>query len=105
MRSLKKMYPEVGASRPASIFNVVDFPLPLDPSTTRNSPLFMSKLRLFTAVVCLYCFVMSCSRIFIPSPHLTLNPEQHISGKTVKRYGGEVLPRQRQQQYNPRGFH
>ena len=35
--------PLVGESIPPNMFNIVDFPAPLAPATTTNSPLFIEK--------------------------------------------------------------
>src|SRR5690606_30202862 len=45
LRSLMKICPSVGSSRPAMQFSNVDFPQPDEPSSTRNSPSWMSRLR------------------------------------------------------------
>ena len=47
-----RMRPDVGSSSPATIRSVVDFPQPLGPTSTRNSPGFTSNVKSSTAGFC-----------------------------------------------------
>ena len=45
-----RIWPAVGASKPASIFSTVVLPQPLGPSRQKNSPASMSTLKCSTAL-------------------------------------------------------
>src|SRR5699024_10403853 len=100
-------FPPVGISSPPIIWRRVDFPLPLVPTTARNSPFSTEKLtpsRAFTRVSPFpYIFLRSfTSSIFIMPPFprypvQTSNPQARIffnlSVQRVKRLSTEVKDR------------